>query len=492
MWQWLRRLIKRPPVAARPPSAIRATQGADAASADNGESAGAGRSQFELLNQLVPLQKQEASQPGNPPVQPALASFVRREPVLNRQEQIAGYAFNLHERLQLRLQGERDLLLKVYDDALLRNLTSLGVNALLGHRLAFIRLSPASLENPLLEQLPVDNTVLMLTPGRQMLDMARLSAQLAGLRERGYVWGWHVKKSQLTEHPALLALAAQGDYVQIEVSGFDGMDIKLLQKDLASVRQAGLPRLKLIGHELDSYDEFHVCFKGGFDYFSGRFITSRENWHPPKGAINRLQVMELLNLLRSDAELKLIAEQLSQDPVMSFKLLRYINSAAMGLQSPLATLDKALLVLGRERFYRWLSLLLFDIKAPGFRERLLTEQALARAHFLESLAGVGQVPDDGDGLFILGLFSMLDLLMGQPLERILQQTRLPENVMNTLLGAPGPWQDVLQLACASEEAAAEQLESLAERCGLDALQVTHQAINALNWAHSVVADQEAA
>ena len=492
MWQCLRRLFKRPPLEAEGPLASRPGQEVATAIVANGQAAGAERSQFELLNQLAPLQAQESGARRHQAAAPTVASFVCREPVLNRQEQIAGYAFNLHERLQLRLQGERDLLLKVYDDALLRNLTSLGVNALLGHRLAFIRLSPASLENPLIERLPVENTVVMLSPGRQTLDVARMAAQLTGLREGGYVWGWHLQKNQLAEHPSLLTLAAQGEYVQIEVAGFDGMDIKLLQKDLASVRQAGLVRQQLIGHELDSYDEFHLCFKGGFDYFAGRFITGRENWHPPKGAVNRLQVIELLNLLRSGAELKSIAEQVSQDPVMSFKLLRYINSAAMGLQSPLATLDKALLMLGRERFYRWLSLLLFDIKAPGFRERLLTEQALARAYFLESLAGVGQVPDDRDGLFILGLFSMLDLLMGQPLERILQHTRLPDDVMNTLLGADGPWQDALQLARASEEAAAEQLEALAERCQLDSLQVTRHAIDALNWAHGVVAAGESA
>lgn len=238
-------------------------------------------------------------------------------------------------------------------------------------------------------------------------------------------------------------------------------------------------------------DAFDAAIAHGYAGACGWFFLRGEHaWGPLK--TNHAQAVRVLNLVRKNAEVGEIETALKQDVTLSFKLLRYINSAAMGLQSPLATLDKALLMLGRERFYRWLSLLLFDIKAPGFRERLLTEQALARAYFLESLAGVGQVPDDRDGLFILGLFSMLDLLMGQPLERILQHTRLPDDVMNTLLGAEGPWQDALQLARASEEAAAEQLETLAERCQLDALQVTRHAIDALNWAHGVVAAGESA
>ena len=156
--------------------------------------------QFELLNKLAPLQTAATgavAATSATPAENAVAtanSFVCREPVLNRNEQIAGYSFNLHEKLQLRLQGEKDLLQKVYDDALLRNLASLGVNSLLGHRLAFVRLSPASLGNPLIERLPTDNTVLMLTPARQALDPALIQPQLDAYRQMGFAYGWLLRK----------------------------------------------------------------------------------------------------------------------------------------------------------------------------------------------------------------------------------------------------------------------------------------------------------
>ncbi len=67
---------------------------------------------------------------------------------------------------------------------------------------------------------------------------------------------------------------------------------------------------------------------------------------------------------------------------------------------------------------------------------MLTEQALTRAFFLESLAGLGKVPKDKDALFILGLFSMLDLLMGMPMAELLEQTQLPEALHQALLGQP--------------------------------------------------------
>jgi EAL and modified HD-GYP domain-containing signal transduction protein len=219
-------------------------------------------------------------------------------------------------------------------------------------------------------------------------------------------------------------------------------------------------------------------------------VTSRENWHPPKSEINRLRVIEALNLLRSGAEFDQIAAQLKLDPVLTFKLLRYLNSPVMGMQSPVTTIEKALIVLGRENFYRWLSLLLFDIKAPGYRERIVTEQALARGYFLESMAGQGRVPVQKDQLFILGLFSMLELLMGQPMSAILAQTRLPEAVQDALLEQPGVYRDALLLAIAAEGLSPDECEQQAKLCGLSAIQVSIYAVEALTWANEVTAMNE--
>ena len=456
------------------------------------------KERFDLLNKVAPL---KSSSPGDDDFLPALTgaadaatttkekapahSFVCREPVLNRAEKISGYEFNLHEKIQFRLQGEMDLLQKVYDDALLRNLTSLGVNALLGSRLAFVRLLPVSLGNPLINQLPAHNTVLMLTPARQSLDSVAIQPQLDALRQKGFAYGWLIRKTHLAEHPDLMALAAKADCVQIDTSSFDGMDIKLLLKSLFSSRPVDLPKIRLIANGLNTFDEFHLCYQGGFDYFLGQFVSSRENWHPPQSDINRLHVIELLNLLRGGAEFDLIAKKLKHDPVLTFKLLRYLNSPVMGMQSPITTMDKALIVLGRERFYRWLSLLLFDIKSPGYRERILTEQALARAHFLESLAGQGRLPDQKDQLFMLGLFSMLDLLMGQSISAIVSQTKLAEPVQAALLGQPGPYRNALLLAIAAEGLSPDEVEQQAVTCNLSAVQVCLSAVAALTWANDI-------
>jgi EAL and modified HD-GYP domain-containing signal transduction protein len=171
--------------------------------------------------------------------------------------------------------------------------------------------------------------------------------------------------------------------------------------------------------------------------------------------------------------------------VLAFKLLRYVNSAAMGLRSPVVSMDKALILLGREKIYRWLSLLLFDFKAPGHEERVLTEQALSRAHFLENLAGRGSMPAQTDALFILGLFSLLDQLMGQTMAELLVQAKLPKAVHDALVGQQGPYRNALLLAIAAEGQSPTDLEQQAALCGLDALQVSQCVVKSLAWAHQI-------
>ena len=412
-------------------------------------------------------------------------SFVCREPVLDREKRIAGYQFRLPDEVEQRLETDFEFLHKIYDDAILRSLTSLGDKALLGPRLTFVRLSPNSLDNKRLHELPRENTVLMLAPVQQTFEAERILRQLDILRQEGFSYGWLLRQNQVSQFPQLPIVAASADYVQIDATGFDGMGVRLLTKALTAARSAKLPKLRLIAGSLNAVDEFDSYFQAGFDFFLGQFVTGRENWHPPKSNINRIQIIKLLNLLGSDAEIALIAAQFKHDPVLAFKLLRYINSAAMGLRTPVVNMDKALILLGREKIYRWLSLLLFDFKAPGHEERVLTEQALARAHFLESLAAHGSMPAQEDALFILGLFSLLDQLMDQTMADLLLQAKLPKAVHDALLGQTGPYRNALRLAIAAEGQSGQELEQQVALCGLEPQQVAQCAMQSLAWAHQI-------
>jgi hypothetical protein len=86
---------------------------------------------------------------------------------------------------------------------------------------------------------------------------------------------------------------------------------------------------------------------------------------------------------------------------------------------------------------------------------------------------------------------MLELLMGQPIEAILAQTRLPAPVHDALLGQAGPFRDALLLAIATEGRSSATLEEQAIICGLDAVQVSRHAVEALAWANEITSMNDA-
>lgn len=429
---------------------------------------------FRQLNEVAPLQPAAAAASS----EHKSSSFIRREAILDQNERIAGYEFALGQKVQRRLMDKSALIRRVYDDAMLGNLAPLGVSSLLGGRSAFIRLSLESLRSPLLSAIANPNMVIMIAPPPlAAVDPSELQDSLSHVSRMGFKLGWSIGRPS----PEYAAFLQQADYVEVDTTAMDGIQLKAL---LAELRAAN-PQQNLIASRLQTVDDFRYCFERRFDYYMGPFVSSRENWHPAKSDVNHLPVFQALEMIRAGAEFDAIAECLRTDPVLTFKLLRYINSPGIGLQQKIEEIQQALMLLGRERFYRWLSLLLFDSKKPGFHENVIREQALTRGRLMEMLAGKGRVPANADQLFLIGLFSLMNLMLALPLEDVLKQVALPEAAAAALRGEAGAMHDALALAVALESGNGE-MEAAAAQCGLEAGEVAGMMIEALAWAQEIV------
>lgn len=204
-----------------------------------------------------------------------------------------------------------------------------------------------------------------------------------------------------------------------------------------------------------------------------------------------MAVLHIVSMVLSEQSFSSIAEQLKNEPTLSYKLLRYINSAAMGLQKPIDNMTEALVLLGREKFSRWTSLLLFDFSNPSYRERSLAERALTRGRTLELVAGKGSIPNDRTHLFLIGLFSLLDEALGVPLPELLEKAALPDVVRDALLGHASAYADALALIILGETDTStlpEQMEQALELCGIDDTNYTRAAADALVWTDQTLGD----
>lgn len=412
------------------------------------------------------------------------SSFIRHDALLNRKERIFGYRISLHAKLKARRAERSPAVRRAYDLALLKQLGNTQGDTLLGRQFAFVHLSAASLNLAEVHALPARHTVLMLEDVPAQLDET-FAARTADLKQRGFQLG-----IVLDEPRQPIPCWDWASHCAIESPRLDGVELKAVA---ARLREDAGPSMVLIATDLPSHDDFHAARHSGYDLFHGSFVTRLEDWRPPAADVNRAVVLPLLAMLRQDTPNTQIAEQLRREPVLTWRLLRYLNSPACGMQRQITNLSQALSLLGRERLYRWLSLLLFDFRAPNYRGHLLATRALTFARIMEMLAGQGGVPVEAENLFLTGLFCELDTLLGRPLDELLSEAALPPMVAAALLQGSGPLAPALNLVRLAEFRTELPFEAVANAlvdCQIRYRDFTAIAAYALVWAHEVLSGSD--
>lgn len=214
---------------------------------------------------------------------------------------------------------------------------------------------------------------------------------------------------------------------------------------------------------VNTLSEFTTYAASGVGGISGWFFT--KNNELPAKAINATQmnVVKLLNLVRNNAEVREIETALKQDVALSYKLLRYLNSASMGMPQEVQSFKHAVNLLGYDKLNRWLSLLLVTASKDAMAPALMYT-SLARARFME-LISKGKV-DKVDDLFITGAFSLLDVILGVKMEKALDAMLLPEHICSALLSLDSPYLPFLNLAKACEAQTDKEVIKYAAAIGI--------------------------
>ncbi|MFZ3040708.1 MAG: HDOD domain-containing protein [Thiobacillus sp.] len=446
-----------------------------------------------MLNRLVGMLsgKKEAAAAPPPRAVPAAApapkaaakagSVMRREAMLGRDQKVAAYTFMLRRALDDPRDSNLPDVQRLYDETLLGNLQRMDIARLLGQRLAFVPISPASLDLPLLDGWPAAGTVLLLNIVVQPALGEPLLARLAELKSRGFSFAVHADEVARPERHGLLALA---DYVLMDVNS---EDIPAITVQIAAVSKVAAGK-RFVATGVQTLEAFHMCHKLQFALFMGPFITRRETLDNPTMGPSRAKVLDLMNRVRTGAEQPELAAQFRHDPALSVRLLRYVNSPGMGLMNKIGGIEQALMVMGQDKLYRWLTLILFTGGKAQELDQAVLENALVRGRMAEQLAGRALFAKARDEIFVAGLFSLLDVVMGMPMEQVLKQISLPAEITEAIISQRGPYAPYLALAIACEQDDQSSIEALAKQIGREVDDINAVHMDALLWAQQLSAD----
>ena len=387
--------------------------------------------------------------------------------VLNRDKKVAGYEFYQHD---LAGTGQTDA---KFGRSFLELLESAMDDAKLGKRRAFTAIDAGLLFDPLLEKLGRTGVVALVRIDPDFQDLARLAERMQALRKFGMSLGLADARSALA-HPEL------GDCASI---GFLPVDQIILPDLLESARLLGArhPQMHLCASGVHSFEEFEVCRKLRMLGFVGPFTAQRRDWQSNTIDPGTLRLCKLVNSLRAGAEMDIIIKDIKLDPLLSYRILCYANSAAIGAQRKILALKDAILLIGREPLFRWLVLLLCASAPSRTQDSALLENALARGRMMEMLAEqVSSAPPED--FFLTGVLSLLDVVLQLPAQALFDAIDLPDEVKAALLQREGPYGGLLRLVEASERIDAEVLGDLCAELGIEPRRLSEVQAEALVWA----------
>jgi c-di-GMP phosphodiesterase len=379
--------------------------------------------------------------------------FVARQPIFDPRLELAAYEllFRGANNAEAALVSDND---EATSTVVINAFTELGLDAVVGDRRAWLNVSRDFLLKEMALALPKERVVLELLEDQQCDD--QLLASLEKHRRAGFTvalddFAWSEERKPLLPHV---------DIVKVEVLGRDFADVAA---DVEKLRPYGMT---LLAEKLETRADYDRCLDLGFELFQGYFFCKPEMMSAKGVAPNRLAMLQLLAALQDpDIEFADLETLISRDVALSYRLLRYINSAFFGLRREVDSIGRALTLLGLANVKRWSTLSIFAGIDEKPREVIVT--GLTRARFCE-VAGP-KFFDEGqpDRLFTLGLFSVIDALMDAPMAEVLEKVPFPAEMIDALVKQSGKKGALLEAAMrcergrfASKQLAEVQLEAM--------------------------------
>lgn len=399
-------------------------------------------------------------------------NILSRHVLIDRAYHPVGYEFRLRAYNATHEENPANLLINLIGNLNHERLTS--------GRQTWIRLHSADLANTQIDNLDPEIVVLVIDNidlGTEQLETTLTRARY--LLTKGYklaLANW--KDTAL--HQSWLGVCR---FVEIGISMTNPVEIGEWPEKLKALA----PGINVVASGVDSWEELEFCHRAKYDYFRGEFLTQREHWpRQPKTNPERMRICDMLNRLHAGAELTVIGEQLRLSPELSYRLLRYINSAGVGLLVRIASVQRGLVILGRDKVYRWLTVLLFSSGQGKSLDNALLEQALVRARIMETLGDSRFNRVQIDELFIVGIFSLLDMLLKMPMSVALEPLKLPDVVQRALLDDGGEYAPYLTLAIASEKGDSATLKQVGEQLGISVAAINAAQLESLVWAQQTL------
>lgn len=320
---------------------------------------------------------------------------------------------------------------------LLNSFMNIGIDRLTGGRPAFINLTRSFFTE--FPSIPFDKDQVVLEILEDIPVDEKLIQAVKNLHEQGYQVAIDDYLFESKWQPLL-------PYVSLIKVEIREQDLPNMEQLLAPLKQRSI---KLLAEKVETHEQFRTLHQAGFDLFQGYFFARPDIVQENNLEENRAVLLNLLAKVNNpSAEIADISDLISQDPALSFKVLRFINSPAVGLRKEIDSIHQAVVLLGLARIRAWATL--FSLAGEIEKPAELLNLGLFRANLCEKLCRLSN-PAGADTAYTVGLLSILDGMLSMPMDKLLADLPLPQEIAEAISQQQGPFGELLSMAIQMEK-----------------------------------------
>jgi EAL and modified HD-GYP domain-containing signal transduction protein len=305
-----------------------------------------------------------------------------------------------------------------------------GLDSIVEEKTAVIKLSKRSLLEQIVDGLPKSKVLLEIND--TFLDDDVIMDEIRRQKSQGARFIYN--NYTLTSRAA--TLLPYCDVVKIDVKNAEPLILEHLIESLEPYS------VKALADKVETYEVLEMCKRVGFKLFQGYFLYEPKVLKSHGMETTKSNLLQLLKELNDpDITVNQLEEIISRDVTLSYKLMRYIESASVMAKKQVASIRNGIVYLGMEAIRNWASIIAMSSVVDKPVE--LVNQSLIRARMCQLLAERSE-QDEPNSYFLAGLFSTLDALLDMPMDQIIHNMPLIEDVKMALLNSGGEINGILQ------------------------------------------------
>ena len=394
---------------------------------------------------------------------PHNSPVIARQAIFDRNLNVYAYELLFRSNGQQTESGVTDILGdEATSQVINHTFMELGIERVIGNHIAFVNLTRNFILTD--DPLPFAHDRVVLEILEDIVADHEIIAATRKLVDQGYI----IALDDFIFEESLRPLIKLAQIIKIDLLALNEQE---LREHVTYLKQENV---KLLAEKVETQEQFKLCKELGFDYFQGYFFsrpTIIEGQAIPESKLNLLSIIGKLQ--SPDVDFDDIERLISQDAGLSYKLLRLLNSAAIGLPRKIESIRQGLVILGLKAIRTWTTLISLnnmDTTAPE-----LLANTLIRAKMCEQIAS--HYNFSADTGFLVGLFSTIDAMMSLPMDELLNTLPLSDEIKLALSDGSGDLGELLRIVTNYEQGLWNEIKT--KRVSFEQLGAHY--INATEW-----------